>query len=93
MTINKFMTYETHVVIYDVISEATFDDLDVLFTEDFLNESLVAQYVLENLKGVEDIQSFLDEVDSETIMDSIMEQFETQRLAQNELEVEYLEDL
>ena len=83
-------SYQTHRVVYDVIDPASFDDLDELFTDDLLDESLVVQFAINNLNGVEDMQEFLDEVDSEIIMDSIMVSYES-KTDNSDFEVEYLE--
>ncbi len=84
-------TYETHRVIFDVIEPASFDDLDNLFTDDLLDESKVAQFVIDNLHWVIDKQSFLDEVDAETIMDAVMDSYESKTYALEEDEIEYLQ--
>ncbi len=86
-----FITFETHKVIYDVIAPASFEDLDDLFTDDMLDESLVAQFVINNLHWVIDKQSFLDEVDAETIMDAVMESYESKVDNSGSFEVEYCE--
>ena len=83
-------SYQTHRVIFDVIDPASFEDLDELFTDDMLDESLVVQFVINNLHGVENMQLFLDEVDSEIIMDSIMTSYDS-KADNNGFEVEYLE--
>ena len=83
-------SYQTHRVVYDVIDPASFDDLDELFTDDLVDESLVVQFVINNLNGVENMQEFLDEVDSEIIMDSIMASYES-KTDNSDFEIEYLE--
>jgi len=87
-----FMTYETFRVIQDVIEPANFKDLDNLFTDDMLDESLVARFVIDNLHWVIDKQTFLDEVDAETIMDAVMDSYESKVENSNDFEVEYLEE-
>ncbi len=86
-----FNTYETHKVIFDVIKPASFDDLDNLFTDDLLDESKVAQFVIDNLHWVIDKQSFLDEVDADTIMDAVMDSYESKTYALEDDEIEYLQ--
>ncbi len=88
-----FISYETHRVIYDVIAPATFEDLDELFTDDMLDESKVAQFVIDNLHWVVDKQEFLDEVDTETIMDSVMDSYEAKVDNSGTFEVEPIEEL
>ncbi len=88
-----FITYETFRVIQDVIEPASFEDLDDLFTDDMLDESLVAKFVIDNLHWVVDKQSFLDEVDAETIMDAVMDSYESKTDHLDDFEVEYLEEI
>ena len=87
-----FMTSETFRVIQDVIEPASFEDLDNLFTDDMLDESLVAKFVINKLFWIVDLQKFLDEVDTETIMDATMDSYESKVDNSIDFEVEYLED-